>query len=157
MIITPPIVGVPFFCCSPASPRSRTVSSPNLLLITLISRLPNTSVITSDNSIASNTRKEIKPRIPLPGKLISFSLNHSNKWYSIVGLVFWPPKPPCFRREVKEGLWFFVQIIFTDDHFINDYRPSNSIYLLLRRTLPLPVHYSASDLTFQTSSSLLLY
>src|SRR6187399_3691279 len=125
MIITPPIVGVPFFCCSPASPRSRTVSSPSLLLITLISRLPNTSVMTSDNNIASNTRKEIKPRIPLPGKVIFCSLNHSNKWYSIVGPGFWPPKPPHFRREVKEGLWFFFQIIFTDDHFINDYRPSN--------------------------------
>jgi hypothetical protein len=67
--------------------------------------------MTSDNNIASNTRKEIKPRIPLPGKVIFCSLNHSNKWYSIVGLEFWPPKPPCFRREVKEGLWFFVQII----------------------------------------------
>src|SRR5436190_16617961 len=125
MIITPPIVGVPFFCCSPASPRSRTVSSPSLLLITLISRLPNTSVMTSDNNIASNTRKEINPRIPLPGKLIFCSLNHSNKWYSIVGFKFWPPKPPHFRREVKEGLWFFFQIIFTDDHLLYDYRPSN--------------------------------
>ena len=36
------------------------------------------------------TLKEIKPSIPLPGKLISCSLNHSNKWYSIVGLRFWP-------------------------------------------------------------------
>ena len=83
MMISPPMVGVPRLLVSPASPSSRMPSLICFFLRKRISFLPYTSVIKSESSTASSTRKVMNLYSSLPGKCIPCLLSQSNRWYSI--------------------------------------------------------------------------
>ena len=57
-MMMPPMVGVPFFCCSPANPKSRTDSPIWLRFNKLISRLPY-SVAMSKDKITDSTALKV--------------------------------------------------------------------------------------------------
>src|ERR1700722_1632960 len=83
MMITPPRVGVPFFCCAPARPRSRTVSPICFLTRKRIRLLPKIIVTTSENTTASNTLEVMNWNNAPPGTFMPICFSHSNKVYNI--------------------------------------------------------------------------
>ena len=68
-IIIPPIVGVPFFCCSPSNPRSLTVSPNCFFCKKVISFFPKTVVIIKEK-IEKNTESNY------PNQIISIAADY---------------------------------------------------------------------------------
>ena len=103
----------------------------------------------NESNIASRTLKEMKPRIPLPGKLISCSLNHSNKWYNMLvsGLAF--PSSLLSQRGVRRTL------VFRSDHsFEMIYVYMITVQVISNPTSPsFPLRWRGRpSLTYQSSS-----
>ena len=76
IIIIPPIVGVPFFCCSPANPRSLTLSPHCLFCKNFITFFPKSVDITKERINASKTLKVINWKSPPPGNRIPSFASH---------------------------------------------------------------------------------
>ncbi len=68
MMMTPPMVGVPFFCIWPSSPRLRTSSPTCIRCSRRMILCPNARAISSEIAKVSPARKEMYPSRCFPGK-----------------------------------------------------------------------------------------
>ena len=86
MMMIPPIVGVPFFCICPSSPRSRIVSPICFFWSQEIILRPIKTAISMAVTLVSIALKDRKLKSPCPG--MSNFWRYWNKWYIIANLYF---------------------------------------------------------------------